>query len=254
VLEEKCNEKQKKISAGSSLMPQPAERRFMRALWPGSRVRRVDRASIQLFFAEPGTSSDNQPSNDNRLFKNDRILWPTNSSVDTDAARWPGYVKEVAEGDEQWVSLSWDIWNTRGQEPWETSYAACWTRIGELREDRDLIMAGVRGIEKQTFVGPHLVSPVPVAYIRIGDLHQSSARWEATSTKLLPESLEELPSSKNYLAFVRTGKDSQSTLQSNDDFPLDGTSLGKRKAGGPRRMRLSKKQKLDDVLSSFKTG
>lgn len=253
VLEEKCIEKQK-VPAGSSFMPQPAERRFTKALWPGSRVRRVERSDVQSFFAQSGISSDNHSLNNNQLFNNGHILWATNS-VDTDTVRWPDYVKDVTEGDEQWVSLSWDIFcNTRDKELWETSYAACWTRIGELREDQDLIMAGVRGIEKQTFVGPHLVSPVPMAYIRLGDVHQSWELWESNSTKLLAKSLDELPSSKNCLAFVRNGKNSRSALQSKNDFQLDGTSDGKRKAGGPGRMRASKKQKLDDVLNGFKAG
>lgn len=255
VLEEKCNEKQKKMSAGSSLVLQPAERRFKMALWPGSRVRRVERPDVQSFFAQWGTSSDNRPSNDNELFNNSHILRAANSSVGTDAARWPDYVKEVAEGDEQWVSLSWDIFSdTRDKEPWETGYATCWTRIGELREDRDLVMAGVRGIEKQTFVGPHLVSPVPMAYVRLGDEHQSWERWEATSTKLLPKSLDGLPSSKNSFAFVHAEMDSRSELQSKDGSQLDGIRDRKMKAGGPGRMRPSKKQKLDDILNSFEAG
>ena len=255
VLEEKCNEKRNKMSAGSSLVPQPGERRVTRALWPGSRVRRVERSDVRSFLAQLGTDPDNHPSNDKQLFNNGHALWATNSSVDTDAATWPDYVKEVAEGDEQWVSLTWNIFcNTRDKEPWETSYAVCWTRIGELREDRDLIMAGVRGIEKQTFVGPHLVSPVPMAYIHLGDVHQSWGLWEATSTKLPQKSLNELPSSKNCFTFIRIGNDSRSALQVKDDFQLDGTSNGKRKAGGPGRMRPSKKQRLDDVLNGFKAG
>jgi len=256
VLEEKCNKKRKRMSADPSLMLLSAERRVTRALWPGSRVRRVERLEVQSFFYQSETSSDKHPSNGNQLFNNDHILWASNSSVDTDTARWPDYVKEVAEGDEQWVSLSWDIFcSTREQEPWETSYAACWTRIGELREDRDLIMAGVKGIEKQTFVGPHLVSPVPMAYIRLGDGHQSWGSWEAvTSTKLLSKSLDELLSYKNCLAFVRNGKDFRSELYSKDGFYLDETRHEKRKAGGSGRMRPSKKQKLDHILSGFKAS
>jgi hypothetical protein len=116
-------------------------------------------------------------------------------------------------------------------------------------------MAGVRGVEKQTFVGPHLVSPVPMAYIRLGDGHQSLGLWEAaTSTKLLSKSLDGLPSFNNCMAFDRNGRDSRSTFQSKDNFQLDGTSNGKRKASGPGRMWLSKKRKLDDILSSFKAG
>lgn len=243
VLEDKCNERHKKMSAGFYMGYQLPERRFTRALWPGSRVRRAERFDVRSFFDQSQRSFDNNPSNGSNL-------WATNS------AKWLDKLKkELAEGDELWDSLSWDIyWNTGDKELWETSYAACWARVGEIREDRDLEMAGVRGIEKLTFVGPYLVSPVPMAYIRLGDVHESWGLWDATSTKLLPKSLEELPPSKNCLAFVRTGKDSQSALQSKDDNQLDGTSLGKRKAGGPGRMRPSKKQKLDDVLSGFKAG
>jgi hypothetical protein len=250
VLEEKCNERHKKASA-SSLSFKPVERRFTKALWPGSRVRRVDRSDVQSFFAQSETISCSHLSNDSQLFNNGYVCLATGSALDADAARCLDYVKEVAEGDEQWASLSWDIFSDTGdKEPWESSYAACWTRIGELREDRDLIMAGVRGIEKQTFVGPHLVSPVPMPYIRLGDVHQTWGLENAISTKFVPKP------SKNGLAFIRIGQDLRSAYpsQSASDSQLDGVSSGKRRIGGSGRVRLLKKQKLDDVLNDFKAG
>jgi hypothetical protein len=257
VLEEKCNEK-RKMAGDSPLIFEAAERRFTKALWPGSRVHRVARSDVQSFLAQSGTNSDNSPSHNNQLLNNDHIRWATNSSLNAAAVRWPDYVKEDAEGDEEWASLSWDIFcSTKDKEPWESNYAACWTRIGEIHEDQDLILAGVKGIEQQTFVGPHLVSPVPVAYIRLGDVHPSCESWEATSTRLSPKSLEKPTSFQDGLTCIRTtGVNSRSAPPSQlvYDFQLDEASSGKRKVGGLGGVRSLKKQKLHDILNSFKAG
>lgn len=255
-LEEKCNEKWKKMYEGCPVDLEPAERRFTKVLWSGSKVHRVARSDIPSSFTQSGTNSDNSSSNDDQFSSKGHIWWAINSSFDTDPAGWPDYVKEVADGDEEWTALSWDIFcSTRDKEPWESSFAACWTRIGEIREDRDLVLAGVRGIEQQTFVGPHLVSPVPMAYIRLGDLHQSWGLWEATSTKFVPKSLEEPVSFQDGLTVICNGVNSRSApSQSVSNFQLDKASTRKRKVGSLGMVRSLKKQKLDDILNGFKVG
>ncbi len=259
MLEEKCESKRKKVSAGSPLRSQSAESGFMKALWSGSKVHRMERSKVHSFYAQSETGCDNCPSTDSQPFNSGQI-WPTKySPSDIAASRWPDYVKEVAEGEEEWVSLSWDIFcntDTRDMQPWESSYATCWAKIGEVREDQDLILAGVKGVEKQTFVGPHLVSPVPMAYIRLGEVHQCWRLRSTTSTRHVPKSLEKLTSFEDGLIFIRIDMHPRSAPASQlaIDSQLDEAVSGKRKVGGLGRMRSLKKQKLDDVLNGFKAG
>jgi hypothetical protein len=239
VLEEKCSKMHKRMSVSPPSDFGQGERMFTKALWPESRVHRVVRSEVESSFVQSVTNSEND-----------------SPSIDSDAARRSDYVKEVAEGDEEWVSLSWDMFcNARDKEPWESSYAACWTRIGEICDDRDLVLAGVRNIEQKTFVGPHLISPVPMAYIRLGDVNQSWALWEATSTKIFPKSLEKQISYKGDLRSIRTGMISRAApTQPARDSELDEASSGKRKVGELGRMRSLKKKRLDDILNGFITG
>lgn len=253
MLEEKCSEKKKKISEGSSPGFVQSDRKFTHALWPESKVHRVARSNARSFFTQAGTISEDSPSNDNQLFNMNHVRQAADSSFHNDGAKWPEYVKDVAEGDEEWASLSWDIFcNTEDKEPWESSYVACWARIGEIREDQDLMLAGVRGIEQQAFLGPHLVSPVPMAYIRLGDVHQSCDLWEATSTKFYSKSLEEPSPYQGDLISIRTLVKPPS--QSISGSQLNEANSEKRKMGGLGRMRSLKKQKLDDVLNGFNSG
>jgi hypothetical protein len=118
------------------------------------------------------------------------------------------------------------------------------------------MLAGVEGIQKQTFVGPHLVSPVPMAYIRLGDARQLLGLVEATPNKFASASLQKPSIFQGCLTFIRTSLNTQtiSCPQSRKDFPLEQVEIRKQKLNGAGRLRSLKRQRLDDVLNGFQVS
>lgn len=227
VLDAKCLDRTMSCEA-SSIMRKEAW--STKPLWDGSKVHRGIRYFTKSSITQSG---ETHGSGDSKAIK----LSLDNSAG---ALRWPDHVKDAVEEEGQWESLSWELFTKSGP-PWEFKNAACWSRIGQLREDKDLIRSGVRGIEEEAFVGPHIVSLVRMAHIRLGELGESGKIWGQTSTKLVSKSLDEQPKFKPYWV----------SIENSQSVSSDKTGHGKKKARGLERVRPVKKQKLEDVLNGF---
>lgn len=192
--------------------------------WGGERVSRLDRASTQ--------APRNQDTNC-RIGTTSPIVGTLKSrefGTGTDC------VAEVATGDEIWNRLNRELFrHVRDADRWEFKKSFCWARVGEIRGDTDLKEAGVKGIDKQTFVDDKLVSPVPMAYIRLGK-KLSEDFWDSPMVQKRKHWFQ-----KN-LVFVRIEYPSTTSV------PVAvATSEVKRST----QIRQSKKRKLGDVLGDI---
>lgn len=228
-------------------------------LWHGAKVRWIPRGDIAAFLTRPRvpTQETFDASQTNHIPKDAEKVPLKFQDRRKNSATQP-HSKDLVE--------TWDI----------PSYKA-FARIGELRNDTDLVRAGVR-VGDQAVVGNELVNSVPMASLR---LWESPCWLESSSTKVLSKSLssdgycnasatplsydwKEKPqlatSTLRGLAFFRIKTNPPAQNQSQDpveaverdkagsDSTLTRPLHSKRPASGIAR---NKKRRLDDVLSSF---
>jgi hypothetical protein len=225
VLEMDCLSRSQ-ASQNHSMASEEMVRRSSEALWDCSRVHRINRFAVQENLSHPQTTSG-QPFAD-----------LTAGVPDSCSPKWREYVNELAAEDVPWTYLSWDLFcATLHIKTWNSANVASWARLGEIRNDSDLIGAGVCDIEKQAFIGKYLVSPVQMAYICLGD---SEILHSAHMAKLD----ETQDSSLASLIFIRTDNTSERSKVRN------------RKTLETKQVRQLKKgkRKIDDILNEFAHG
>jgi hypothetical protein len=118
------------------------------------------------------------------------------------------------------------------KETWEFELYSAYNRLGEIREDRDLSMAGIN-IGDQATVGTELVNSIPLASIRLG-----------VNPRQMPHQHRE----RRYTCFIRL-----KLLPVSEQHEKESPAV---KDPAPKRKNVSgiaegKKMKLGDVLDSF---
>ena len=195
-------------------------------LWDGSRVHRISRSAMRENVSHPQTSSS-QPITD-----------LSGSISDNCGQKWHVYVNESAAEDVLWNTLSWNLFRATAHiKKWNFANAPSWAQLGSIRNDSDLIEAGVSDAEKLAIVGKYLVTPVPVAYICLGDS-------EILNSPYLAALDETQDSSSANLIFIRP--DDTFERLKGPDRKIVGTKPARRMKKG--------KRKIGDILSEFAHG
>ncbi|KAH8819516.1 hypothetical protein F5884DRAFT_848836 [Xylogone sp. PMI_703] len=136
-------------------------------------------------------------------------------------------------------SMTWDFVTT-------TSFS----KIGLLRNDLDLMRAGVP-ITTHALAGNELVSPVSIASICLGSLPNQHERPRLSQMRLFFIRTKTM-SQKPYCPVVGDkGKSSSKDFERVADYNKTGLESTTKQRHETSSMRLKKKRKLGDVLSSF---
>ena len=215
-------------------------------LWDGAKVRRIPRAGVPLFLAERAVSTDAVDS-ETKGNAGNKEKKPQNAELPTS--------KPSQSHSAEVQNITWDL----------ASYQ-CFARIGELRNDTDLVRAGVI-VGDQALVGDELINSIPMVSLRLGEspswLESSSLRDRASNNKWDWADKPRLArSSRRGLAFIRIKVPPKVFVSKGGDFD---SSTGLRDPAGletrstklpPVRCEASgvvpnKKRKIEDVLSSF---
>jgi hypothetical protein len=211
-------------------------------LWPGSRISRVERSVTPESSTEAMASTSFQ----NSAYT---ISSPGTSRADGSFALKDSPDKSVG-GDDEWVSMDHRLFcevserTTWIRDAWECQNSMCWALLGDVRQDSDLVKAGVKDVTKAARAGDHLVSPVPIAHIRLGK------RSIHDAISLLRWSNGNLRGFRRGLALIRLAMPTPTQLVVK---PQQG---GKRKEKmsakkSIRRVRESRKRKLEGLLEDF---
>lgn len=215
------------ISQNHSIESEAMLRISNEPLWDGLRVHRRIRFAMQENFSQPQTTSG-QPFADLRGSR------PDNCSSKRDK-----YMNELAAEDVPWSSLSWDLFRaTLHTKTWNSANVASWARLGQIRNDSDLVRAGVSDVEKQAFVDKYLVSPVPMAYICLGDSEILHSEYPAKLNETRDSSLANL-------TFIRTRDTCKRPKRQHNRRIVETGQVRQLKKG---------KRKIGDMLDEFTHG
>jgi hypothetical protein len=245
LLETACAERAALMRTNLGMEARPPQSFRSEHLWQGAKIKRIPRGDIPSFLAEADISKEDESGSS-------RTKSHTHDSEN--------------------IQTKPRVRRRKPVEAWDVPTYRTFARIGELRNDSDLVRAGVV-ICDQAVVGSELVNSVPMVSLRVG----KSPLWlefDSTDTRksLISSSLDvgrkDKPrlatSTKRGLAFIRikippapppAAKDDShdslfaSTQNEASKRALSSqTALPRRQASGIVR---NKKRKLDDVLSSF---
>ena len=231
-------------------------------LWHGAKVKRIPRGDIPAFLSQVEALKQELAEPSRKKSKRNELET----------------VK--AKSRHQWTTIAGQPRSRAHTEAFDVPTYRMFARIGELRNDTDLIRAGVV-VGDQAVVGSELINSVPMVSLRLGE----SPSWlDAVSIKSIRNSLKsggyyDLPGSYDFgweekprlatsamqgLAFIRiklptaaaptARKDTQDSLSvgpqkvAGSEPPSTKGALVKRHATGIVR---NKKRKLEDVLGSF---
>lgn len=247
LLERACAERAALMRTNLDMEATPPQPFCWEHLCHGAKVNRVPRGNIPAFLAQAYT-----------LNKENADL---------------SEMKASATDSEKIKAKSRNRKSRTASEAWDVPIYRAFARIGELRNDTDLVRAGVF-VGDQAVVGNELVNSVPMVSLRLGKF---PAWLEVNSITDTGKSLNGLKydfcfkenpklatSTKRGLAFIRikippapipaAKTSSQDSLYASSQNETGSrasssqTTLPKRQASGIVR---NKKRKLDDVLSSF---
>jgi hypothetical protein len=261
VLHAACVERAIILRENLGLDPQPIRRASAKQLWDGAKVWKLPRGEVAAFLTRDETSSPGTP----RIAEFALDLNRLSAAADRVARINPGI-----EGNFRayfWETMDdYTFEASRMKMTWEFQLYSAYARLGELRNDRDLLRAGI-DIGDQAMVGKELINSVPVVSIRLGP----------TSPELRPTSAGNGSHKSTYgSAMASNNSYSSDRIASRSDFdpknlcfirvevPLEAqesaaTTLGqgkKTKESGRKRnsfmsLAESKRMKLSEVLESF---
>ncbi|KAL3426328.1 cbs domain-containing protein [Phlyctema vagabunda] len=197
-------------------------------------VKRIPRSEIPKLFVERRFKSN--------LPEDEAGHRPTKPEPKNSIARLPRSENEQparAKGKNEIV---------KGPSRFDTPNLACFARIGELRNDKDLAAAGIE-IGDQPVVGSELIPPVPVVSIQLGK--NNPVRWihlSGADIKIFIRIKVPIPAAQPRPADMSSAQVGEINEQEARD--RNNRARGRPLSTfGPVRSR--KKQKLENVLDSF---
>jgi hypothetical protein len=253
LLEQACEERASLMRVKLGIQVKNCDKPRSKMLWDGAKVRRIPHADVPVLLAKRPVFA---PSGDKDQDCADEFSWKRINAIRPDKKASKTQLQKLKTS-HQYIDRSWDL-------PVYMSFA----RIGELRNDIDLVRAGVV-VNDQALVGNNLINSVPMTSIRLGEspswLEFSANRGENEALKNSFDWTDKprlAESSMRGLAFFRI------KLPPQDCLPIEGRAsrngingvlggsepqlkqppLIRREAS---RIAANKKRKLEDMLSSF---
>lgn len=259
VLDAVCEERAMLMQSSRGLRAEPLRRVPARQVFDGAKVRRMPRADIPKFLTRPEASL---PGKSRYSFDPmDPIMI---------AAFFPEKLRELPRMHEWKPNQPYTA-----TESWEFQTLAAFAKVGELRDDRDLAMAGI-DIGDQPIVGDELMPPLPVASLRLGETipalkcsplsstHQSFYNLVNNDVKhkyKAEDKLSKTDADPRTLSFIRIKLPSKeatttgpTTLSNFPNGEKNAEPAKPRKRAGSGTMRSGKKRELANVLGSFLSG
>jgi hypothetical protein len=261
LLETACAERGALLRMNLGMEARPSQAFCSEHLWHGAKVKRIPRRDIPAFLSQAEAPKQ-------------ELAEPSRKKSNRNELK-----KVKAKSRHQRTTIAGQPRSKAHTEAFDVPSYRMFARIGELRNDTDLVRAGVV-VGDQAVVGSELVNSVPMVSLRLGE---SPSLLEAVSIKNIRNSLKSgsyydlgsydfgwdkkpqlATSTMRGMAFIRiklptaaaptARKDIQNPLSvgpqkvAGSERPSTKAAPVKRHASGIIR---NKKRKLDDVLGSF---
>jgi hypothetical protein len=264
-LEAACVERAMILQQSLGVEPKPLRRPSARQLSDGSKIRLIPRSEVASFLVRPETVIPGEPLVDDKEYT--RIRQELSSSKSC---------KKHAKGRRFDLMDNYLHRGSRALETWEFILYTSFSRIGELRNDIDLIKSGVAVQDSAVLVGNELVAPLPMVSLQLGTSKNFPSLIESAHKPFYKGLEEDVSSLKfareqatvrggRYLAFTRikVPKDDKDTKTQDGSLGGDANAHSDfvappapSQAGPAKRRKVgvmkSKKINLGDVLDSFR--
>jgi hypothetical protein len=266
LLEAACFEKAMILQQSLGVEPKPLRKPSARQLSDSSTIRKIPRSEVASFLVRPETVIPGEPLVDSKQYT--RI----HQELDSSQSR-----KKRSKGRKSDLMDSYLSSGSRAYETWEFVSYTSFSRIGELRNDGDLMNAGVPVQDSAVLVGNELVTPLPMVSVRLGTSKNFPSLIESAHKPFYGSLQEDVSALKfvreqatvrggRYLAFIRikVPKDENNANEAHEAsfrgdaniYPNCVTPPEQSQSGPAKRRKVgvmkSKKMNLDDVLNSFR--
>jgi hypothetical protein len=259
VLHTACVEKATILREKFGLDPQPISRPSPQQLWDGAKVWKLPRGEVAAFLTGDETAS---PGN-TRITNEDLGLNRLCAAAEINPRILDNFGEYSWDAKDEYIFEA-----SRMKMTWEFQLYSAYVRLGELRNDRDLLRAGIE-IGDQAMVGKELISSVPIVSIRLGPTSPELRPTSADNNGSHKSTYDSASASNNPYSSNRTASLFDFNLRNlffiRVELPAETqesptTGLGQEKktlqeSGQKRKSFMSlaenKKMKLSDVLGSF---
>lgn len=160
LLQAACVERAILMPIQLGLEPKVVRQSTSQQLWDGARVWKLPRSEVRVFLTRPETAIPGP-----QLLKSPSYV---ESEVFLDCVQDNDDLAEARLNTLRWKVLDAELFTkSRFRQTWEFETYTEFSRIGELRNDYDLVQAGVQ-VGDQAIVRAEFVTSVPFASIRLG--------------------------------------------------------------------------------------